>query len=309
MELTSLITEKLSSLPDGDHTLGLNAVLSHINTAAKHYERGRRERDDTAFTDSIYRANQAFEGSIKEAYRVLAGKDPSRKTPHEIEQYLESNEVFRDRVLSQFTTYRTEWRNPSTHDYKLDFDPNESFLAIVSVTAFACLLADQIATKLAYLDGRANSVPSNSPVTQQGPLLQRATSLIKEFALQLRRSSVDSTLAYESRFLGELSGFISVAAPDMRVELEVALDPKARARADAVLYQGNERVLLELKLRSRATPEIVAMQVERYMSYSGIDKAILLLNPVPGATLSSAPFESQGSVFDNIIVMQPDDPG
>ncbi|WP_458127549.1 hypothetical protein [Pseudomonas sp. Z2-11] len=31
--------------------------------------------------------------------------------------------------MSQLTTYRTEWRNPSAHDYKLTIDESEAFLA------------------------------------------------------------------------------------------------------------------------------------------------------------------------------------
>jgi hypothetical protein len=81
---------------------------------------------------------------------VLAGKDPAKQRPYDIEKYLEQKAAFRQRVLAQFTNYRTEWRNPSTHDYKLDFDESEAFLAIVSVSAFACLLFDQIAEHLSY---------------------------------------------------------------------------------------------------------------------------------------------------------------
>jgi len=127
----------------------MRAALS-IEVAHRHLARGQAQNDETAFTDAIYRTNQAFEGSIKEAYRVLASKEPANKTPFQIEQYLQKHGVLRERVLTQFTRYRTEWRNPSTHDYKLDFDEDEAFLAIVSVSAFVKVLVDQIIEALAY---------------------------------------------------------------------------------------------------------------------------------------------------------------
>jgi hypothetical protein len=110
MDLVATLRLKIEKLPTGDHTAGLEAVSSHIETAFAHLARGQNDDDESAFTDVIYRTNQAFEGSIKEAYRVLAGEDPSRQRPFDIENYLESNGVFRERVLAQFTNYRTEWR-------------------------------------------------------------------------------------------------------------------------------------------------------------------------------------------------------
>lgn len=49
---------------------------------------------------------------VKEAYRVLAGKDPSRIAPHKIEEFLGQADLLRKKVLDQFARYRTEWRNP-----------------------------------------------------------------------------------------------------------------------------------------------------------------------------------------------------
>ena len=137
MNLVETLQKKIEVLGAGEYVPGLRAVLMHIETAFKHLSRGQRTDDQAAFTDAIYRTNQAFEGSIKEAYRVLAGQDPTKTRPFDIENYLEKNSVFRTRVLNQISSYRKEWRNPSTHDYKLDFDESEAFLAIVSVSALA----------------------------------------------------------------------------------------------------------------------------------------------------------------------------
>ena len=43
------------------------------------------------FNDVVYRTNQAFEGALKEAYVVLTGEAAGRKTPNDIEKYLETN--------------------------------------------------------------------------------------------------------------------------------------------------------------------------------------------------------------------------
>jgi hypothetical protein len=85
---------------------------------------------------------------------VMTGRDPSRLTPHKIEEYLEKQNVIRPRALKQLTRYREDYRNPSTHDYKLDFNEDEALLAIVSVCAFTKLLVNQISGKVAYEAGR-----------------------------------------------------------------------------------------------------------------------------------------------------------
>lgn len=105
MDLVDTLRKKIIVLEEGEYIAGLKAVLLHIENAFRHLSRGQESEDDTAFTDAIYRTNQAFEGSVKEAYRVLANQDPAKKRPYEIENYLEQNNIFRSRVLSQLTTY------------------------------------------------------------------------------------------------------------------------------------------------------------------------------------------------------------
>ena len=95
MDLVDTLRKKIDVLEDGEYVPGLKAVLLHIETAFRHLSRGQETDDDTAFTDAIYRTNQAFEGSVKEAYRVLAGHDPAKKRPFDIENYLEQNNIFR----------------------------------------------------------------------------------------------------------------------------------------------------------------------------------------------------------------------
>ena len=63
MDLLDLIRIQINALPQGAHLQGLRSVLHHIETGYKHFARGQSDGDEFAFTDTIYRTNQAFEGS------------------------------------------------------------------------------------------------------------------------------------------------------------------------------------------------------------------------------------------------------
>ena len=135
MDLLKLIKDKCDYFSDTENFQGLESVISHIEIAERHLEMGKMG-DDYFFTDVIYRTNQAFEGSLKEAHGIFTGNKLKNVTPFKIEQYLEQNNLLKDRVLSLFTNYRTEWRNKSTHDYELYFTEQEAFLAIINICAF-----------------------------------------------------------------------------------------------------------------------------------------------------------------------------
>ena len=286
MDLVDTLKKKIDVLDEGDYRPGLKAVLLHIETAFRHLSRGQESDDDTAFTDAIYRTNQAFEGSVKEAYRVLAGHDPERKRPYDIENYLEQNNIFRSRVLSQLTTYRTEWRNPSAHDYKLDFDESEAFLAIVSVSAFACLLLDQIAERLAYTKSQAEAeaqkvaLAASLAQTLNADILVRVTELLTQFCAIHLPSVTSSGKPTESQVIGALHGFLSSAAPELDVQTEARLDAEKHFRADLLVVRGEERLVIELKRRfARQSYANAIAQVEQYLLIGDIKSGILLFLP------------------------------
>lgn len=291
MDLLDILRSKIDSLEDGDHIPGLKAVLLHIETASRHLLRGQKQNDDTAFTDSIYRTNQAFEGSLKEAYRVLAGKDPERERPYDIEQYFEEKKVFRQRVLAQFTNYRTQWRNPSSHDYKLDFDENEAFLAIVSVSAFACLVLDQISFTLSYIRTKIETETKHSDIqtrfaNYQGSILELTSELLKEFSVQHWTAKDENPKQTEANIIGALSGFFATVAPNLEVSSEVKLTPNLSTGsrimriADLVVSNEQEQVLIELKGSKRGYRSGL-LQLEKYMRESNISCGILYLYPDP----------------------------
>lgn len=290
MDLISIIREKLDGIEDGDHTSGLKAVLVHVVTATAHLQRGQDTSDETAFTDAIYRTNQAFEGSLKEAYRVLAEKKPEKKTPYQIEEYLTEKSVFRSRVLSQLTNYRTEWRNPSTHDHKLDFDSSEAFLAIVSVCAFANLLLDQVIEKLAHDRSKAAADAENERLTKllktyKDDLPLFVGHAVTEF-MREHHPTHDGPRLREAELLGALSGFLESTVTDSSATLEYQLTERGHQRADILLQRDGEHLLIELKGMRYSNHLLRAGldQLDRYMDLSGYSQGVLIL----GLDLSDA---------------------
>ena len=283
MDLIAIIREKIDAIEDGDYTSGLKAVLVHVETAAAHLQRGHDTSDETAFTDAIYRTNQAFEGSLKEAYRVLAEKKPEKKTPYQIEEYLTEKNVFRNRVLSQLTNYRTEWRNPSTHDHKLDFDSSEAFLAIVSVCAFANLLLDQITEKLAHVRSKA------ATDAEHERLLKLLKTHKKDFPLFVGHAIAefmrehtpahDGPRLREAELLGALSVFLESIAPKSSATPEYHLADLGHQRADIFLERNGDKLLIELKgMRySRQLLRAGLDQLDRFMDITDLSNGVLIL--------------------------------
>ncbi|WP_166367044.1 hypothetical protein [Pseudomonas akapageensis] len=285
MHLIDTLRNKIGGLDDGDYMHGLRAVLRHIETAGRHLTRGQESDDDAAFTDAIYRTNQAFEGSVKEAYRVLAGKNPEHERPYDIELYLENNNVFRSRVMNQLAIYRKEWRNPSTHDYTLDFDESESFLAIVSVSAFACLLLDQIAEKLSFTRAQAATKAMMDPMPAAGG--KRDTKVLYEQVLDHLSAFCESTTVTGSdlkkisgvQAIGALHGFLATVAPDLKIETEKQIASGHRFRSDIVISKGTETIIIEVKnqLRDRLINTVV--QIEDALNAGGMTKGIIVALP------------------------------
>lgn len=312
MDLFRILRSKIDVLEKGDYMLGLQAVLLHIETASRHLLRGQEQEDETAFTDAIYRTNQAFEGSLKEAYRVLAEKNPEKKTPGEIEKFFEEEKIFRHRVLYQFTTYRKEWRNPSTHNYNLDFDESEAFLAIVSVAAFACVVIDQITEKLSYLqvktevDTKQTEIQEHLANVQKGDLLNRTAEILKEFSHQQPSFNIEGSRQSEAQITGQLAGFFASTATDLEVLCEYKISDKSYAIADFIISDKSSRVLIEVK-RARHVQQSVhggILQLEHYMLLSGIKFGIVYLFGDTGGELEIQE-HNISSIDGKILILKP----
>jgi len=214
MDLVKILHESVEKLPQGSHTPGLHAILRHIAVAVRHFDGDKNQHSDR-FTDAIYRTNQAYEGSLKEAYRVIAARDPSKKTPYQIEEFFEENGILRDRVLVQIKRYRQDYRNPSTHDHKLDFDQNEALLAIASTCGFAKLLVDQIAERLAF-----QVAVANPPNTASKSKFANSEDLAL-FAAKVSSESLKgiTSFSFNSELEGLLGGSFTAAGLDVATDV------------------------------------------------------------------------------------------
>jgi len=214
MDILNLIRKKSQILQTHEKFMGLDAVITHIETAEKYLSRGKEEKDENFYTDVIYRTNHAFEGILKEAYTVFTDKNDTKITPYEIENYLASNNRFKQRVMDLFTNYRQEWRNPSTHDYQLFFSDQEAFLAIVSVSAFVNILLDQMIEQVNFkleqerIRNYAQEIKERIEKYNSRELLDKVTQLLLAFSDELIKS-MPIAPKNEAELLGMLSGFIS----------------------------------------------------------------------------------------------------
>lgn len=284
MDLLKLIKSKTKSFEGTPSKQGLDAVVHHIEISESHFEQGK-SNGEHLFTDVIYRTNQAFEGALKEAYRILSSEDPSKKTPFQIEKHFESNNTLKDRVLSQFTTYRTEWRNKSTHDYQLFFTSQEALLAIVSVSAFFSILLDQMIEKQSFdlerekIARRAKGFFGDGKAYGSMGFMQQAIELLKLFVEELNEESVGASELKEFELQGRLAGFITAADPNIEVMTECPIDyGSGRLHIDMLLKKGDGRVIVELKRPSaqynRRAREAME-QIKHYLIASKIDKGII----------------------------------
>lgn len=297
MDIQEILDKKIRGLPPGVHSDGLRAVKLHIDAAVRHYLRGQAEPDQTLFTDVIFRCNQAFEGSIKEAYRVIAGKDPSKVEPYKIEKFLAGNNILREKVFNQFTRYRQEWRNPATHDYTLDFDEGEALVAISSVTVFAIVLADQIDSKIAFDEAASKaSAPLVRASEEDESLLDIVSKLVLNFANAY--SPVDG-LEYSrrneyNRLEGALAGFLSaelIKNSDFRVIQEARI---GEFRADILVERGGEKVGVEVLIRA----DQGSLNYLRSYENRAIMKAALYVNPKDFVGSVILIFSNDGSDFE-----------
>ncbi|MBT0622536.1 hypothetical protein KIH32_01350 [Pseudomonas fluorescens] len=299
MDIIATLRKKILTLDDGEHIAGLRAALLHIETAFRHLRRGQRENDKSAFTDTVYRTNQAFEGAIKEAYRVHLRKDPSKTTPYDIETYFSRSGTFRERVLLQFKSYRTEWRNPSAHDYRLDFNESEAFLAIVSVTALSCLLVDEINQRVAFDKEKAAvkeiAEKVNSTLNlQSNGLLSQITETLKLYFV----SRSNDAFSNEAQWLGSICGFLSEVIPNIEIQTEDMLDSrKHNVKFDILATIEAEQVGILIKNKINVlTYNTLLDQVENMMLAANIKDSVIFFLP----TLSTYQqvFESEGVILN-----------
>ena len=171
----------------------------------------------------------------------------------------------------------------------INFNESEAFLAIVSVSAFACVLIDQIAGRLAHDEAATEVEEKHAELTQEfdvasTPLTDLATKIFREFS---RQHNSDSSIQTEIQLMGALSGFFSAIVPELEVILDYKLSSDSHERCDLFLRYNDNRVLVELKRTNspRQLKDGIA-QLHSYMSLTGIMDAILFMYPPSGGELA-----------------------
>ncbi len=290
MDLLNLLKEKAEYFSTSEADRGISSVVSHIEIAERHYENGK-SGDDYLFNDAIYRSNQAFEGALKEAYRIITGNNSDNITPHKIEKYFEEKKVLKERVLQLFTNYRTEWRNKSTHDYKLYFSEQEAFLAIVNISAFINILLDQMVEKRAY-DKESNYLKKSPTAKDLKPeskvLIDIVIELLTSFSKEVPDKVSGGTLprVTEMELIGSLTAFINNLTEDINVYPEYLISRKEddrRYHADFFLQRKDEKLIIEIKNPAHGISRVLNSGTEQLLNYltaSGVTNGVLFIPPM-----------------------------
>lgn len=297
MDLLQEIRERIMALPERDR-LGCLDVLRHLDHCDRLLRDGRQGTPEF-FNDIIYRANQAFEGALKEAYRILEGKDPDAVSLYKVENTFVKNSLVRPKVLGLMKNYRTEWRNPSTHDYTLKFDESEAILAIASVSAFFIGLLSQIKDKLAIRPAEeaargalADSVrPGVSLHTAVGQVIQQALPALSHL------NKLNQTGRQIELFFAEA---LTLANPTWKVEREpsVQLTSGVRVTTDILVTQGSDKVVVEIKRFVGANPSqddtLRAIdQMRRFMQAVDVRSGVLVTLPQRDVDFRQSPSISE----------------
>lgn len=265
--------------------LNLDAILTHIKRAEYLYKKGKDKDDKDYFTDVVYRTNQAFEGSLRQAYLVLTNqyknqKDKKPKTIFQIETYLENNTGLNERVLQYFTIYRQEWRNKSTHDFRLFFDEKEAFLAIVNVSAYVYVLFEQIIEELSYryeeeklraktkIKDRVNEILSDD----ETEVNEKIVGLIYEYSYF---NDLDSDFN-ENEIIGQFSAFLEFSSDRISVERNKLFQfDDGIIEIDLFVTLDNEKFVIEIKNGQIREKESIHRQLVNYMANIDVNHGIL----------------------------------
>lgn len=281
MDIAEKLRLAVKEVPEGEHTPGLTAIVRHVEAAIRHYDRAESSDDEDAFTDCIYRTNQVYEGSLKEAYRILSGQSPTKKTLFEIEKYFDGDSSIRSRVVQQMTRYREDYRNPSAHDYKLDFDENEAMLAILSVSAFAKLLVAQMKSRIEADTLRED--PNFKPVAK----VQQKSASLADFAQELAHSlhrflndDAETSALLSREPLALVTAFLEKSGLQVTRNVYMEADSDWMEWDMIVTNKSGFRVPVEVKTsRGRYSPLIAASrvdQVRRFALAGGFEFALLV---------------------------------
>ncbi|MFW9971932.1 MAG: hypothetical protein ACFFDF_17215 [Candidatus Odinarchaeota archaeon] len=279
MNLLKGIQDKTDVVNSYKNITVLNSIITHIQRAETYLNRGREEQEEDYFTDVIYRTNQAYEGILKESYKVFTGHDPSSKPLYKIEEYFDQNDIFNKRVLDLFTNYRINWRNVSTHDYNLFFSEDEAYLAIVSVSSFIYILLNQIIEKLSYNEEKEiiqKEKPLKDQIAQYENLdfFNQINEILSRFKLNREKKDKQT----EIEFIGAIEAFLEFNDPSLVIYREPQFWQKSTLfTPDLIVEKNNHKIYIEVKKEiTEKTLNSNAKRLNRYLEQEIVEKMILI---------------------------------
>lgn len=283
MDILKSIKDQVKEIKKLSGKYSFEQIIIHIERAELYYLEGIKKNDDNFFTDVVYRTNQAFEGSLRQSYMVLANKTEKQtksKRTFNIEEYFESNSIFNDRVLKLFENYRKEWRNESSHDHKLFFNQSEAFLAVINVSSYIYVLFNQIIEKLAFLKQQEELKEQKEKKTLISKIFNKEGLSLKDKTVELiKEISIDNNqLSYDTKeieIIGMLNAFLEFASPDVKVNTQYKVQANGNFyRPDIYIEYKKEKIIIEIKktLSQNMSHED---QLVEYLKVIGIEEGIL----------------------------------
>jgi hypothetical protein len=291
MNVLNPVKEQVERINQLRSNLNLASVITHIERANYFFERGKDENDEQFFTDVVYRTNQAFEGCSRQGYMVLAGKTEEQAQnikAYQIEKYFIDNNILNDRVLPQFKNYRDNWRNESAHNFKLFFNEEEAYFAILNVLSYAYVLFNQMTTKLgAEIELEKLQKEEIKLKKIKGKLKKRGLSLKEKIILLIEAFDEENELSgtkdegktgffvSEAQVIGMLATYLSeMTNNEMQIQVEKRIGSTRGLIADMYIQLGEEKIILELKRYARASIDSVVEQVSNYLLATNINDGI-----------------------------------
>lgn len=297
MDLIFEIKRKVSEALPPDFFPGIYNVINHLQMAEHYWQEAKGSIEEYLFTDAVLRANHAFEAALGEAYKLVCGKDPEGLSVKELYQYLDEQNIFKDKEAQTFHRYLEDWEIPAETDEQLFFSEQEAMLAIINVSAFFLILVEQVIEiasyeKAKYFLGWDRAERIHKEIERYGEkfFLDKVVTLLRLFSAELFYIEERENAPAEYEMLGYLRGFLEIAAPDLEVEIDKRIEMgEAHTHLDMIIRQNDESILIETKRSNQIKGSIFDIdnaisQLSGYMTATSTEKAVLFYLPILGST-------------------------
>ncbi len=258
MNSLNYIQKKLNLIQDRSIIANINIILNHLSVAESHFANGIQKNDDNFFNDVIYRTNQAYEGILRLAYTSILKKSDKNKNNKEIEEILLKENIINERTKNYLSLYRDDFRNRSSHDYKIYFTESDAYLAINNVNGFLYTLVNQLLIYDAYLLMQQKNEEINAIAKkifkEDINFLDHVTKAILSFPRVYYKNPKGNSLENEFYTIGELEAYLNKINPEWNVVSCQSSTPEINSdgiqgeivRADLIIDSGSEKVIIEI---------------------------------------------------------------